>query len=104
MVARREWKFPKRRFNENWIVVAQVKVNSVRSGKKKIDAKFYRAFLKEKRSGRRSQFLSGTKTLDRKITGKSRANFDHRMPITLTRPSTESETGRVAVAHLREKR
>src|SRR5262249_31868648 len=74
------------------------------SGKKKIDAKFCPAFLKEGRSGRRSQFLFGTKTLDPKITAKSRANFDRPMPITLTRPNTESETGRAAVARLRAKR
>ena len=40
----------------------------------------------------------------RKITAKSRENFDRRMPITHTRPRTESETGRAAVAPLRVKR
>ena len=34
---------------------------------------------------------------------KSRANFDPRMPITLTKPNTGSETGKAAVAPLRVK-
>src|SRR5439155_945599 len=75
-----------------------------KSAKRKTGANFCPAFLKAEHSGRRSQFLLGTKTLDPKITAKSRANFDRRMPITLTRPNTESETGRGAVARLRVKR
>src|SRR2546430_16311274 len=104
MVARHASKFPKQKFNEIWIVVAQVKANLRLSAKKRTDANFSRAFLKAEHSGRRSLFLLGTKTLDPKITAKSRANFDRRTPITLTRPNTESETGRGAVARLRVKR
>src|ERR1700741_3447757 len=104
MVARRASKFPKRKFNETWIVVVRVKAKSVRNGKKKIDAKFYRAFSKEKRSGPRLPYLLGTKMLDRKTIAKSQSNFDHRMPITLTSPNTGSETGRAVAARLRVKR
>src|SRR6266576_7230584 len=104
MVARRASKFLKPKFNESWIVVARAKANSRLSEKRKTDANFCPAFLKAERSGRRSQFLFGTKTLDPKITAKSRANFDRRMPITLTRLNTESETGRAEVARLRVKR
>src|SRR5438094_894997 len=104
MVARHASKFPKQKFNEIWIVVAQVKANLRLSAKKRTDANFSRAFLKAEHSGRRSLFLLGTKTLDPKITAKSRANFDRRTPITLTRPNTEFETGRAAVARLRVKR
>src|SRR6267142_7070350 len=103
MVARHASKFPKRKFNESWIVVARVKANSRLSEKRKTDANFCPAFLKAERSGRRSQFLFGTKMLDPKITAKSRANFDRRTPIILTKPNTESETGRAAVARLRVK-
>ena len=53
-----------------------------------------------KHSAPRSRFSFGTKTLDPKITAKSHANFDRRMPTTLTRPNTESETGRAAVVRL----
>src|SRR5258705_13060348 len=103
MAARHASKFPKRKFNESWIVVARVKANSRLSEKRKTDANFCLAFLKAERLGRRSQFLFGTKMLDPKITAKSRANFDRRTPIIPTRPNTESETGRAAVARLRVK-
>src|SRR5215813_763928 len=98
MVARRALRFLRRRFNETSIAVAQAKASSRRSGKRKIDAKFYPAFLKGKRSALRSQFLSGTKMLDLKITARLQANFALPTPITLTRPNTEFETGRAAVA------
>src|SRR6266480_3598715 len=104
MVARRASKFLKPKFNESWIVVARAKAKSRLSAKRKTDANFCPAFLKVKRSGRRSQFLFGTETLDRKITAKLRANFDRRTPITPMRPNTESETGRAAVARLRARR
>src|SRR5215831_4864134 len=104
MVARRASKFPKRKFNESWIGVALVKANSQHRGKRKIGAKFCPAFLKGKRSGRRSQFLFGTKTFDRKITARLRTNFVRRMPISPTKPNTESETGKEAVERLRAKR
>src|SRR5258705_4832368 len=104
MVVRHASKFPKRRFNESLIVVAPVKANLRLSAKRKTGANFCPAFLRAERSGRRSPFLFGTKTLDPKTTAKSRANFDRRMPITLTKPNTEFETGRAAVARLRVKR
>src|SRR5260370_24132225 len=104
MAARHALKFPKRKFNESWIVVARVKANSRLSEKRKTDANFCLAFLKAERSGRRSQFLLGTKMLDPKITAKSRTNFDRRTPITPTRPNTESEIGRAAVARLLARR
>src|SRR5262249_55993850 len=63
-------------------------------------AKLWKAFWKVERWGKRWQFLFGTKTLDRKITAKSRESFDRRTPITLTRLNMESETGRAAVARL----
>src|SRR5262245_19876322 len=104
MVARHVSRFPKAKFNENWIAVVPGKANSRLSEQRKTNVKFYLAFSREERSERPSQFLSGTKMLDRKITTKSRANFDRRMPIILTRRNTESETGRVAVAPPRVKR
>src|SRR5436190_2461204 len=104
MVARRASKFLKPKFNESWIVVARAKANSLLSAKRKTDANFCPAFLKVKRSGRRSQFLFATKTLDPKITTKLHGNFDRHMPITLTKPNTESEIGRAAVERLRAKR
>src|SRR5437868_5112021 len=104
MVARRASKFLKPKFNESWIVVARAKAKSRLSAKRKTDANFCPAFLKEERSAHPLPFLFGTKTLDPKITVKSRANFDRRTPITLTRPSMEFETGRAVAAHLRAKR
>src|SRR6476646_1962369 len=104
MVARHASKFPKRKFKESWIVAARGKANRRLSAKKRTGARFCQAFLKGEHSGPRSPFLSGTKTLDLRITVKSRANFDRRMRITPTRQSTESETGRAAVARLRVKR
>src|SRR5205809_1551692 len=104
MVARRSSKSLKPKFNESWIVVARAKANSRLSAKRKTDANFCPAFSKVKRSGRRSQFLFETKTLDPKITAKSRGNFDRRMRITLTRRNTESEIGTAAVARLRARR
>src|SRR5215467_8568308 len=103
MVAHRVSRFPKRRFNETWIAAVRVRANSLRSAKKKTSAKFCPAFLKEKRSALRSQFSFATKTLDRKITARSRANFDPRTPITPTKRNTEFETGMAAVARLRVK-
>src|ERR1043166_5278320 len=100
MVARHALRFLRRRSNETSIAVARAKASSRHSGKRKIDAKFYPEFLKGKRSALQSQFLSGTKMLDLKITARSQANFALRTPITLTRRNTESETGRAAAAPL----
>src|SRR5580700_6808466 len=100
MVVRRRSTSLKQRFSASSIAVALVKVESQRSGKKKIVAKFFPAFLREKRLGRRSQCWFATKTHARKITQRSPRRFGHRMPISPTRPNTGFEIGRVGAALL----
>src|SRR6516164_8956667 len=95
MVARQRSTSPKQRFNANWIAVVPVKVKLPRNGRRKIAAKFFPAFLKARRSVRRLQFWFATKMRDRRIMPRSQRNFGRRMPISLTRPSTELEIGRV---------
>src|SRR5205807_3470548 len=101
--ARRKSTSPKPKFNESWIGGVRVKANSQHSGKRKTGARFSPAFSMERRSALLSHLQFGTRTLGLKITARSQANFDRRMPITLMRPNTESEIGRAAVARLRAK-
>src|SRR6266516_592192 len=104
MVVRRGSRSPNLRFKKSWIGVVRVKANLRPSGRRKTSARFSLAFLKGKRSGLPSHLRFGTETLGLKITLRSQANYGRHTPITLMRPNTESETGRVAVARLRAKR
>src|ERR1700738_2288006 len=103
MVARRRLTSLKWRFSATSIDADRGKAKSLRSGRKKIVAKFFLAFLKEKRSARRSHSLCATKMRVRKIMQRSRRHFAHHTPILPTKPNTEFETGRAAVAPRRAK-
>src|ERR1041385_7020577 len=103
MVVRRESTFAKRTFNTSWIAVAPAKANLRRSGKRKTDARFSRAFSKGKHLALLSRLWFAIKMLDLKITARSQTNFGRPMPTTPTRPNTEFETGREAAARLRVK-
>src|SRR6266496_5847907 len=87
-----------RRFNESWIAVARVKANSLRNGRKRIVARFFPVYSKAKRLGHLLRFWCAIKTLGRRITWRSEANFDRPMLISLTRPNMEFGTGSFAVA------
>src|ERR1043166_6592015 len=104
MVVRRESTFAKRTFNTSWIAVAPAKANLRRSGKRKTDARFSRAFSKGKHLALLSRLWFAIKMLDLKITARSQPNFGRPMPTTPTRPKTEFETGRAAVVRRRAKR
>src|SRR5207244_12113343 len=86
--------------NERSTAAVRAKVRSRRSGKKKIDAKFFQVSLEAKHWALRSRFLCATKTRDRRITWRSQRNFGPHTPTSLMKPSMEYETGR-AVAALR---
>src|SRR6266404_4514914 len=100
MVARPRSTSQKLRFSASWIDVDQVKAKSPHSEKKKIGAKFCPAFLKAKLSVHRSAFWFATKTLVQKIMLLSRKRFARHTPTSLTKRSTEFETGRAGDARL----
>src|SRR5438445_4373527 len=98
MVVHRRLTSPKLTFNASWIGVVPVKAKLQRNDKRRTAAKFSPAFLKEKRSGRRSGSSFVTRMPDRRIMLKSQANFDHHTRTSPMKRSTEFETGRAGDA------
>src|SRR6267143_772324 len=104
MVARRRSKSPARTFSTRWIDDVQAKAQLQRNGKKKIVAKFSRAFSKVKPWERQFRFLSATGMRGRKIMSILPNNFAHPTRISPMRRSTAYAIGAAAGVLRRGKR
>src|ERR1700730_4031011 len=104
MVARRRSTSPQRTFNTHWIDDVPARAKLQRNGKKKIVAKFSRAFSKVKHWERRFRFWSATGMRGRKIISMLQNNFARPTRISLMRRSTAYAIGAAVGALRRAKR
>src|SRR5438874_13820498 len=104
MVARRRSTSPTRTFSTRWIDDVPAKAKLQRNGKKKIVAKFSRAFSKVKHWERRFRFWSSTGMRGRKIMSMLQNNFDRPTRISLMRRSTAYALGAAVGGVRRAKR
>src|SRR2546430_17683443 len=93
MVARRRSTSPTRTFSARWIDDVPAKAKLQRNGKKKIVARFSRAFSKVKHWERRFRFWSTTGMRGRKIMSMLQNNFARPTRISLMRRSTAYAIG-----------
>src|SRR3984893_1626819 len=104
MVARRRSTSPPRTFSTRWIDDVPAKAKLQRNGKKKIVAKFSRAFSKVKHWERRFRFWSATGMRGQKIMSMLQNNFARPTRILLMRRSTAYAIGAGVGALRRAKR
>src|SRR5438128_2851735 len=104
MVARRRSTSRTRTFSTRWIDDVPAKAKLQRNGKKKIVAKFSRAFSKVKHWERRFRFWSATGMRGRKIMSMLQNNFARPTRISLMRRSTAYAIGAAVGALRRAKR